>query len=298
VCSANSNCITINVNSVTPGAISGSQTICSEGDPDAFTAGTGASGSGTLSYQWQSSTTNCTSGFTNILGATSPTYDPPAGLTVKTYYRRIVISTLNNIQCTATSNCVTVDVNTIMTIATCSKTDATCNGTSTGSVSAGALTGAVGSPTYSWKNAADQVVGNAASVNNLPAGVYTLTVKDNCTTRDCQVTIVEPPLLSASILGSTTVCQGDPSPKVTFTNPQAFPVTITYNINGGANLTVSVGTNTTATVDVLTTNPGTFTYNLVSVTQQGAPSCSNTVSGTPATVIVNPKPAPVIIYHN
>ena len=37
------------------------------------TAGTG---SGVVTYQWQSNTTGCSGAFTDIVGATSATYDP------------------------------------------------------------------------------------------------------------------------------------------------------------------------------------------------------------------------------
>jgi hypothetical protein len=77
----------------------------------AFIVTVPASGSGVLTYQWQSNITGCGGGFTDIGGATNPTYDPPAGLAVTTYYRLIVTSTLNSVVCTANSNCVTVTVN-------------------------------------------------------------------------------------------------------------------------------------------------------------------------------------------
>jgi hypothetical protein len=106
-CSANSNDIIVTVNSVTPGVISGSQSVCPLSDPAAFTETTAATGTA-LTYQWQSSPDGTTA-WTNITGATLATYDPPAGITTTTYYRRIVTSTLNG-TCTATSNVVNVTV--------------------------------------------------------------------------------------------------------------------------------------------------------------------------------------------
>ncbi|HND86835.1 MAG TPA: choice-of-anchor E domain-containing protein, partial [Saprospiraceae bacterium] len=112
-CTATSNCITVTINNVTAGAVGTDQTICSGGNPAAFTVSTAATGSGALTYQWQSSTTSCSAGFADIAGATSATYDAPGGLTTTTYYRRIAISTLNSVACTATSNCITVTVNNV-----------------------------------------------------------------------------------------------------------------------------------------------------------------------------------------
>jgi hypothetical protein len=62
-------------------------------------------------------------------------------------------------------------------------------GTSTGSVTAGTVTGAVGTIKYSWKNASSIEVGTTASVANLPAGTYTLTVSDDCSSKSNSVTV-------------------------------------------------------------------------------------------------------------
>ena len=182
-------------------------------------------------------------------------------------------------------------------MAACSSTPAACNGSSTGSVSAGAIGTPSGAVTYSWKNSAGVEVGTTASVNNLPAGSYTVTVKDECTTLTCTVTITEPPVLAATISGTNTVCEGTASPLVTFNNPQAYPVVITYNINGGASVTINVGASTTATIAAPTNIAGVFHYNLVSIAQVGAPACANPITGE-AIITVNPKPVSPIIYHN
>ena len=110
----------------------------------------------------------------------------------------------------------------------------------------------------------------------------------NSITGTATITVNSTP--AATISGTTTVCKSSTAPNITFTNPQALPVTITYNVNGGANTTINVGANTSATVAAPTGAPGTFNYNLVSVAYQSAPSCSSSVTGT-ATVTVLPAPA-------
>lgn len=109
-CSDYSNCIVVTVNEVTGGVIADNQTLCGN-NPTAFTVITPSTGSGTLSYQWQRSTTGCSGPWTIISGATGATYDAPSGLVATTYYQRITISTLNGVQCSAESNCVTVTLN-------------------------------------------------------------------------------------------------------------------------------------------------------------------------------------------
>ncbi len=100
---------TISLNSVNGGTISSDQTICSGGNPTTISIFS-SSGSGALSYRWESSTTDCSNDFSPISGATSVSYDPPAGLTQTTYYRRVTISTLNGVACEANSDCMTVTV--------------------------------------------------------------------------------------------------------------------------------------------------------------------------------------------
>ena len=109
---ATSNTIVKEVNDITAGIVAGDQSICSGGDPVAFTEVVTPSASlGTVSYQWQSSTdSGCTIGFTDIAGATSATYDVPAGLTTTTYFRRIDTSNYSGSSCTSTTNCITVTV--------------------------------------------------------------------------------------------------------------------------------------------------------------------------------------------
>ena len=111
-CSANSNCLTVTPEAIHPGEIAGSQTLCTPFDPVAFTSVTPGSDNGVISYQWQSSTTGCESGFSNIAGATSETYDAPA-VAVITYFRRVATTTLNGAACPANSNCLVVTPNAI-----------------------------------------------------------------------------------------------------------------------------------------------------------------------------------------
>lgn len=110
ICSAlSSNALTIS--NLNAGSIASNQTVCQGGDPAAFTS-ISASGSGTLSYQWQSSTASATTGFGNIGSATGATYNPPAGLMQTTYYRRAVTSSTGG--CTAYTQPVVVEVNIVL----------------------------------------------------------------------------------------------------------------------------------------------------------------------------------------
>ncbi|MFV7236987.1 gliding motility-associated C-terminal domain-containing protein, partial [Flavobacterium sp. ZB4R12] len=90
--------------------IADDQTICEGDDVAAFTSTTDASGDGTITYQWQSSTTSAVAGFSNIGGATSATFNDGT-ITQDTWYKRIATSTLLGKACTEESNVIKVTVN-------------------------------------------------------------------------------------------------------------------------------------------------------------------------------------------
>ncbi|MEY4934345.1 MAG: hypothetical protein RIS64_704 [Bacteroidota bacterium] len=173
-CSVSSCCpIVLQNNNITASVIAGDQTICAGADPAAFTVGTAATGSGTLSYKWQSSTTDCMTGFADIAGATSATYDAPSGLTQTTYYRVVVTSTLNGTACTANSNCLTVTINALPTF-TLTTTNVTCNGSNDGKI----IIAASGISPFQYSLNDGSTFTAAATNNNLPPANYKPAVKD------------------------------------------------------------------------------------------------------------------------
>jgi gliding motility-associated-like protein len=97
-----------------PGTIGSNQNNCGPFTPATITSVADASGLSItgITYKWQSSTTSSSSGFSDIAGATASSYTP--GTTaVTTYFRRIAIKD----DASATSNVVTVTINTVPTVA-------------------------------------------------------------------------------------------------------------------------------------------------------------------------------------
>ncbi|MCU0347698.1 MAG: hypothetical protein MUC59_12230, partial [Saprospiraceae bacterium] len=170
-CTALSNCITVTVNTVSAGTVGSDQTICYGGNPAAFTTTTAASGAGTLFYQWQRSTTSCTAGFSNINGATSATYDPPSGLTETTYYRLLVSSSLNMLNCVATSNCVTVNVNRVFASLPGPELPV-CTGSDPAPITVGASAPPGSVLTYQWKSSTAGCGGPFADIAGATAASY------------------------------------------------------------------------------------------------------------------------------
>ena len=101
--------------------------------------------------------------------------------------------------------------------------------------------------------------------------------------------IIVSPLPSATISGTTTICQGALTPLLTFTGSNSTaPYTFTYSINGGNNQTITTpGNSSSITLPVPTSTPGSFQYSISNV---GVGACSNTVNNQVAIVDIIQTP--------
>lgn len=273
VCSDVSNCVVVYVNNVTGGTVSSDQTLCGN-NPAAFTEITAATGSGTLTYQWQSSTTGC-SNWSPISGATASTYDAPAGLLVTTYYQRITYSTLNSIQCSAVSNCITVTANSV-TAGTISGNKTVCYGSDPSAfMETVPATGM--NLTYQWQV---NTTGGAGPWNDIPGAtnatydapgpinrdsyfrrVVTSTLNGiSCSADSNFLTVFVNNVTASVISGNQNVC----SPA---DNPNAF--TVTTPASGKSTLTYQWQSSTTGCSGPWTDIPSATapTYDSPSVTQ-------------------------------
>ncbi|PZR23291.1 MAG: hypothetical protein DI539_03295 [Flavobacterium psychrophilum] len=111
-CEGLSSVVTITVSAVTTaGSLTANQNICMDNAPAVIGPGTAGTGSGTITYIWESSP-NGTTGWTLIAGANSASYQPPV-IHSTTYYRRSTVATStvsgNTVQCqSAPTSAVTV----------------------------------------------------------------------------------------------------------------------------------------------------------------------------------------------
>ncbi|MCE2711135.1 MAG: T9SS type B sorting domain-containing protein [Cryomorphaceae bacterium] len=174
-------------------------------------------------------------------------------------------------------------------------TDTICTGESAQFTSS-ATGGCTAAPSYaySWSPATGLSNANIANPIATPGATttYTLTVTENgaCTLpQTASYTVTVNPSPTATITGTTDVCLNDVSPQLTLTGQGATaPYTINYSINGVPQ-TALVTTGNSVTVNVPTGTAGTYTYELIDVTESSSAECSQTQSGT-ATVVVNPLP--------
>ncbi|MEN9302905.1 MAG: hypothetical protein RL264_1334, partial [Bacteroidota bacterium] len=101
-------------------------------------------------------------------------------------------------------------------------------------------------------------------------------------------------LPTATISGTTNVCQNSSQPNVTFTGATGAtttpPYTFTYTINGGSSQTITTSsTNSSVTLPVSTSTPGNYTYTLTNVS---IGSCSNIITNQAATITVTANQTP------
>ncbi|WP_426484543.1 gliding motility-associated C-terminal domain-containing protein [Flavobacterium sp. 2] len=234
---------------------------CYGGNNGAITLNTPTGGQGPYTYKWTKN---------DVDFATTKDI---SGLSAGTY----------KVSATDSNNCATGILTIQITqpagalaIAASSKTDVLCYGASTGSVTAGTVTNSVGTVTYSWKNASNNVVGTTPSVSNLPAGTYTVTVTDSCSSKTDTVTIGQPnAVLVAAVNTKVDVkCKGDSTGSAT---ASATGGTGTYSYSWN---TVPVQTEATASG----LKAGTY---IVTVTDQNGCTDTETVTiGEPSNTLV------------
>lgn len=149
-CSEFSNVIAVVVINFIPGAITDDQTSCEAEDAAAFASATDASGDGTITYQWQSSTTSSTEGFSDIDGATSSTYDPSA-ISVDTWFRRAAKASLGGTELTEYSNTVMVTIINLSAGAI-DNAQTICAGDDAAALSSVTEASGEGTPAYQWQS--------------------------------------------------------------------------------------------------------------------------------------------------
>ncbi|NHM06533.1 hypothetical protein G4D82_04810 [Flavobacterium sp. CYK-4] len=284
-CSDFSNCVEITINDVTAGTVGNDQTLCGN-NPSAFTEITPATASGTITYQWQSNTSGCGGSFTNIVGATAATYDPPAGLLVTTYYRRVVTSTLNSVVCSAISNCITVTANSI-TPGTISGNRTVCNGGDpNGFTTTVAATGL--NLTYQWQISTASSAGPWTDIAGATSADYdapgpvtqtsyfrrvaTATVNStNCSAPSNFVTVFVNSVTAATISGDQSICGSTDDPTAfTISTPASGNGVLSYqwqsSISGCSGPWTNITGATSATYDAPNVSQTTYYHVVVTST--------------------------------
>ncbi|TRX40503.1 PA14 domain-containing protein [Flavobacterium restrictum] len=260
--------VTITVNAaVTAGTIGTAQTICSSATPAALTSVTNGSGSGTITYEWQ---TNASGSFVTISGATSATYAPPA-LTATTSYQRRTVS-VNGITCySGYTTPITITISSAIATNTIATAQTICSGTTPAALTGSTPTGGSGTYAYLWESSttsASAGFGNASGTNSnigySPASLsattwYRRTVTSGgCSNTSTVIEITVTPLTATPTIG-------------TITQPDCTTATGSVVLNGlpsgswvltrSPGSVVTTGTGTSTTITSLAS--GTYTYSVI-----------------------------------
>jgi gliding motility-associated-like protein len=211
------------------GSINGDQTVCANSTPAPLTSAAPATGgTGTFTYQWESSTDNVT--WAPIGGATGANYTP-GSLTATTYYRRQVTSGA----CTTTpSNVVTVTVSPAVAAGSVAASQTICAGATPSPLTSTTLaTGGTGTISYQWESSLDNSTWTAipgANEATYAPGALTATTYFRrrasagtaCAPAVSNVVIITvAPVLTAGTIGpDQTLCQGT-APNVIFSTAGA-----------------------------------------------------------------------------
>ena len=110
-CVDSSNVVLVEVNYLDQPEIGSDQLICEGGDPSEIAILGNLEAFWDVSFQWEESTDSLI--WTPIAGAESDTFDPPPPIWIDTWYRVIVTSNAESLECFQVSESVFVDVNSI-----------------------------------------------------------------------------------------------------------------------------------------------------------------------------------------
>lgn len=267
--------------------------------------------SGTLSYQWQSSTNNST--WSNISGATSSSYSAPTSTAGEKYYRVIVTNTLSGNTASTTSNSVKVTVS--VPSPTISKQPSNVStfvgGTASLSVTASS---SVGTLSYKWQKSTDNstwsnisgATSNSYTASTSTAGttyyrcVVTNTAGGGTATKNSNsvyvtATAVTTPSITKQPV-SATYAIGTTATKlsVTATSNGTLSYAWSKSTNGGSTWSNISGA-TSSTYTPPTSSAGAIQYR-VKVTATGG-SQTKTATSNAATITVYEATTPVFKYN-
>ncbi|MFM7595353.1 MAG: PKD-like domain-containing protein [Flavobacteriales bacterium] len=304
-CQGISNVVTITVNTVTSGTISAAQTLCQGGDPTLLSVVTNPTGAGTLSYQWQSSTTNLAGSYSNILGQTGTSYDPPP-LNANTWYQLITTSSLNNVTCNATTPTILITVVTLNVGSIATNQTICVGGDPAAFTSVVATSNNGASIGYQWQSSLDNatwanIIGATAATYDPPVQNDTIWYRRLVTaslggvvicsgvSNVLMITVINDPVITNPPLATQSICVGGTIGALTFSFSGGTGVASYqwYTVSGATYTAILNATNSSYTPPVFNT-AATYTYAVI--VNQNVNGCSSGYSPN-AQVIVVPDPS-------
>ena len=245
--------------------------VCIDGD--ALLTVTITGGSGTITYQWESSTDGTT--WSPIAGATNSTYDAPTDVAGTTYYRVVIDAADGGCESSTSDEAIVVVQEDIAITTQPTGADVCIDGDALLSVT---ITGGSGTITYQWESSADgttwsPITGATNSTYDAPTDVagttyYRVVIDaadggcESSTSDEAIVVVQEDIAITTQPTGADVCIDGDALLSVTITGGSG---TITYqwesSINGTDWSPIAGATN--STYDAPTDVAGTTYYRVV-----------------------------------
>ena len=127
-------------------------------------------GSGTIGYQWQSSTTGTPASFTDIIGATASTYTPSSAVAGTTYYRVVISATGNGCGSIVSDTANAVITPDLLVTAEPTNINECVGGTDQMSVTVSGGSGTIG---YQWQSSTTGTPASFTDIIGATASTYT-----------------------------------------------------------------------------------------------------------------------------
>ncbi|MFD2603135.1 Ig-like domain-containing protein [Flavobacterium suzhouense] len=318
-CEGFSTIVIITVSAVpTAGAIAANQSICSGATPAALTSTTAGTGTGAITYAWQSSTDGGVTWSADIAGATGATYAPGA-LTQTTRYQRFTIATNGSATCrSVATTAVIITVSAVPTAGAIAANQNICSGSTPSALTSTTAGTGTGTITYAWQSSTDGGATWSADIAGATGATYapgaltqttryqrfTIATNGSAICRSVATTAVVITVSAAPTAGSLTANQNicmDNAPAVIGPGTAGTGSgTVTYiwesSLNGTTGWTVIAGATSASyqppvihsTTYYRRTTVATSTVSGNTVQCQSAPTSAVTVVTRNCKVITNP----------
>ena len=302
--SATTTPITITVlTEVVGGTAAGSQSVCLDATPLALSVTGHTSSGGTLSYQWQKSSSVATNTFSdiNLTNARNEQYTPPTDATGTVYYRRITNITSGSETCFAASSVVSVTVTDVLGGVQATPSQTVCSGSPVTDLTITGGSGLAGE-VYQWQMSRTDTASNSfTNLSGVTGAVYTPSntqtgttyyrrvtsvTGSSCVAYSDAATVIIVDFTPGVIASNETLCYGGTASSITVATPaaviggtEAISYTWQQKIGAGA-WTTAVGTSNGSTY-----SPGTLTQTtkyrrVVSIASCTATKTTNEITKT------------------
>ncbi|MBA9078610.1 gliding motility-associated C-terminal domain-containing protein [Rufibacter quisquiliarum] len=283
--------------------ITADQVIYGNSKPNTLSGTTPSGGNGTYSFEWQSSTTGSSTGFTAIEeNGNSRTYSP-GPLTQTTWFRRVVISG----GCRHISGVVTITIRTAVSQNTITADQNICAGSTPATLTGSDPVGGDGDFSYAWEMSTTSPTsgfvtapGIADDKNYAPAALQQTawfrrkvsSGASTSTSNTVKVTVFAA-VTNNTISTDQTICVGSSPARLTGSTPSGGNGTFTY-VWESSTTSESTGFTTAAgTSSEQHYSPGTLQRTTWFRRRVLSGSCNNIISAA-VMITANPRPAPPV----